>query len=80
MGGIIRLSSHWPHCDRTVSRALKRGKGELSSNIFGASIVLVSLSQMGTSLTYLTPVCLVWRAFGGLNLDQWVLGNGQESI
>ena len=23
---------------------------------------------------------LVWREFGGLNLDQWVLGNGQVSI
>ena len=27
-----------------------------------------------------TPVCLVWREFGGLNLDKWVLGNGQVSI
>ena len=35
---------------------------------------------MGTSMTHLTPVYLVWREFGGLNLDQWVLGNGQESI
>ena len=35
---------------------------------------------MGTSLTPSTPVCLVWREFGGLNLDEWVLGNGQESI
>ena len=31
-------------------------------------------------MTHLTPVCLVWREFGGLNLDQWVLGNGQVSI
>ena len=40
----------------------------------------VSLSQMGTSMTHSTPVCLVWREFGGLNLDQWVLGNDQVSI
>ena len=39
-----------------------------------------SVSQMGTSMTHLTPVCLVWREFGGLNLDQLVLGNGQVSI
>ena len=39
-----------------------------------------SFSQMGSSLTHSTPVCLVWRGFGGLNLDQWVLGNGQVSI
>ena len=31
-------------------------------------------------MTHLTPVCLVWREFGGLNLDQWVLGNDQVSI
>ena len=24
--------------------------------------------------------CLVWREFWGLNLDQWILGNGQVSI
>jgi len=36
--------------------------------------------SVGTSLTHSTPVCLVWREFGGLNLDQWVLGNGQVSI
>ena len=39
-----------------------------------------SLSQMGTSLTHSTPICLVWCEFGGLNLDQWVLGNGKVSI
>ena len=26
------------------------------------------------------PVSLVWHEFGGLNLDQLVLGNGQVSI
>ena len=31
-------------------------------------------------MTHSTPVCLVWHEFGGLNLDQWVLGNGQVSI
>ena len=32
-------------------------------------------------MKHLTPVCLVWREIGGLNLDQWVLlGNGQVSI
>ena len=31
-------------------------------------------------MTHSTPVCLVWREFGGLNLDQWVLGNVQVSI
>ena len=35
---------------------------------------------MGISQTHSTPVCLVWCEFGGLNLDQWVLGNGQVSI
>ena len=35
---------------------------------------------MGTSMTHLTPVCLVWSEFGDLNLDQWGLGNGQVSI
>ena len=44
------------------------------------SRVSESISQMGTSLTHSTPVCLVWHEFGGLNLDQWVLGNGQVSI
>ena len=29
------------------------------------------------SLSHPTPVGLVWREFGGLNLDLWVLGNGQ---
>ena len=29
---------------------------------------------------FLMPVRLVWHEFGGLNLDQWVLGNGQLSI
>ena len=29
---------------------------------------------------HLSLVCMVWREFGGLNLDQWVLGNSQESI
>ena len=41
---------------------------------------VISPSQMGTSMTHSTHVCLVWREFGGLNLDQWVLGNGQVSI
>ena len=40
----------------------------------------VSLSEMGSSLTHSTPDGLVWREFGGLNLDQWLLGNGQVSI
>ena len=31
-------------------------------------------------MTHSTPVCLVWREFGDLNLDQWVLGHGQVSI
>ena len=35
---------------------------------------------LGTNATDSMPVCLVWREFGGLNLDQWVLGNGQVSI
>ena len=41
---------------------------------------VISPIQMGTSLIHSTPVCLVWREFGGLNLDQWVLGNGKVSI
>ena len=41
---------------------------------------MVSLSQLGTSLTHLTLVCMVWREFDGLNLDQWVLGNGQVAV
>ena len=32
------------------------------------------------SLSHPTPVGLDWREFGGLNLDLWVLGNGQVSI
>ena len=32
------------------------------------------------SLSHPTPVGLVWREFGVLSLDQWVLGNGQVSI
>ena len=32
------------------------------------------------SLSQPTPVGLVWHEFRGLNLDQWVLGNGQVSI
>ena len=32
------------------------------------------------SLSQPTPVGLVWREFWGLNIDQWVLGNGQVSI
>ena len=31
-------------------------------------------------LSHSTPVGLVWREFGGLKPDQWVLGNGQVSI
>ena len=38
------------------------------------------VSQTGTSATHSMPVSLVWREFGDLNLDQWVLGNGQVSI
>ena len=46
-------------------------------------MTLGSVSQSksdGDKYDPLTPVCLVWREFGGLNLDQWVLGNGQVSI
>ena len=32
------------------------------------------------SLNHPSQVGLVWREFGGLNLDQWVLDNGQVSI
>ena len=32
------------------------------------------------SLHHSTQVGLVWREFGGLNLDQWVPGNDQVSI
>ena len=32
------------------------------------------------SLSQPTLVGLVWHEFRGLNLDQWVLGNGQVSI
>ena len=32
------------------------------------------------SLSHPTPVSLVWREFGVLNLDLWVLGSGQVSI
>ena len=32
------------------------------------------------SLSHPTPVGLVWREFGDLSRDQWVLGNGQVSI
>ena len=32
------------------------------------------------SLSHPTPVGLVWREFGVLSLDHWVLGNGQVSI
>ena len=43
-------------------------------------MTLGSVSQSKSTLTHSTPVYLVWREFGGLNLDQWVLGNGQVSI
>ena len=43
-------------------------------------MTLGSVSQSKSTLTHSTPVCLVWREFGGLNIDQWVLGNGQVSI
>ena len=32
------------------------------------------------SLSHPTPIGLVWREFGGLNLDQWVLGYGEVYI
>ena len=32
------------------------------------------------SLSHPTQVGLVWREFGDLSLDQWVLGSGQVSI
>ena len=37
-------------------------------------------SGVRISLNHSTQVGLVWREFGGLNLDHWVLGNGQVSI
>ena len=43
-------------------------------------MTLWSVSQSKSTLTHSTPVCLVWREFGGLNLDQWVLVNGQVSV
>ena len=41
---------------------------------------VISQSQIGAIMTHSTPVCLVWRDFGGLNLDQWVPDIGQVSI
>ena len=43
-------------------------------------MTLWSVSQSKSTLTLSTPFSLVWREFGGLNLDQWVLVNGQVSV
>ena len=41
---------------------------------------VIASAKMETSLTHFTPVPLYWHEFWGLNLDQWVWGNGQVSI
>ena len=60
----------WINLDVTLMRQRPNFESRISE----------SISQMGTSLTHSTPVCLVWHEFGSLNPDQWVLGNGQVSI
>ena len=37
-------------------------------------------SELITGLSHPTPIGLVWREFGVLSHEQWVLGNGQVSI
>ena len=44
------------------------------------SPIFDSGSGLIINLSLPTPVGLVWREFGVLSLDQWVLGNGQVSI
>ena len=51
--------------------------------ILGVTFVRQSpIFDSGTviSFSHLTPLGLVWREFGVVSLDQWVLGNRQVSV
>ena len=51
--------------------------------ILGVTFVRQSpIFDSGTVISFSHPTLLglVWREFGVLSLDQWVQGNGQESI